>query len=56
MENKMEMKELNLNEMSGAAGGSKYRMTKPNKGVWQGLHDLAANIYKKLFAPTETLE
>ena len=53
MENKTEMKELNLNEMSNAAGGSKV---KNGMRACSRLKNLIVDIYKKLFVPTETLD
>ncbi len=48
--------ELNLNEMSGAAGGSHVATNKANIRACRRLRDLLSGIYKKLFVPTETLD
>ncbi len=56
MENKMEMKELNLNEMSVAAGGRMKKLTEKEMEGFRFLRNLAVDIYKKLFVPTKTLD
>ena len=48
--------ELNLNEMSNAAGGSNIQLNKAAKKTRRCLHDLFTDIYKNLFVPTKTLD